>query len=139
MKMLFSFCPRINVDLNEAPRKVLLREGGLDMLATADSSNLLVSIDGFNVCVIVEGSKGVKYRDEYIEPLRILVEQAGLDPFVLVATTLKLHTNNTYVVKDGLPFKYCESHFRILTELGFSLDASMVTLVPDKEFTTKVM
>jgi hypothetical protein len=136
MNMLFSFCPRINVDLNEAPRKVLLREGGLDMLATADSSNLLVSIDGFNVCVIVEGSKGVKYRDEYIEPLRILVEQAGLDPFVLVARTL---TNNTYVEQDGLPFKYCESHFRILTELGFSLDASMVTLIPDKEFTTKVI
>lgn len=136
MKMLFSFCPRINVDLNEAPRKVLLREGGRDMLATADSSNLLVSIDGFNVCVIVEGSKGVKYRDEYIEPLRILVEQAGLDPFVLVATTL---TNNTYVEEDGLPFKYCESHFRILTELGFSLDASMVTFIPDKEFTTKVI
>lgn len=134
--MLFSFCPRINVDLNEAPRKVLLREGGLDMLATADSSNLLVSIDGFNVCVIVGGSKGVTYRDEYIEPLRILVEQAGLDPFVLVATTL---TNNTYVEEDGLPFKYCESHFRILTELGFSLDASMVTLIPDKEFTTKVI
>jgi hypothetical protein len=109
------------VDLNEAPRKVLLREGGQDMLATAHSSNLRVCIEGSNVRVIVGGSKGVKYRDEYIKPLHIPVEQAGLDPFGLVATTLKLHMNNTYVEEDGLPFKYCESHFRILTEQAFPL------------------
>lgn len=141
----FPFAPFTRRDdpFNVSIQKVLGR--GKTVIASTNSRVLLQFLRHFRCRSIVGGDEfGISYmyHEDCIAALRLLVTECGLDPTVfhhdeIIEIYTEIYSKDPYLQKQSLPYKFRESDFRTLVELGFAMGTGSFLVIPDGDFTEK--
>jgi hypothetical protein len=126
-------------DYSVTVQEVLRRPGGREVIASTNPRVLLRLLLRFSCSSMADGDEvGISYMHAQtdVAVLRLLVSEGGLDPTVFHHNEiLQMYSPRLSQQEQSLPYKFRESDFRNLVELGFEMGTGSFLVVPDGDFT----